>query len=155
MIRRSLVGLALLASVVAVPTVSAQAPVVSDSGIKATSAIMRVSLYRYADGMQQAALEDMRTHLIPLWEAQRVAGIIVNYSTMTNTTASSKDDWQFGVVLTYKNWAAIDSLGARIGPITLKHYGSAAARTAANQARAKLRVQVSSNLINASSYSRP
>lgn len=155
MIRRSLVRLALLASVVAVPVASAQAPAVSDSGIKATSAIMRVSLYRYADGMQQAVLNDMRTHLIPIWEAQRAAGIIVNYSTMTNTTASSKDDWQFGVVLTYKNWAAIDSLGARNGPITLKHYGSAEARTAANQARAKMRVQVSSNLINASSYSRP
>lgn len=94
MIRHTLVGLALLVSVVAVPAASAQAPAVADSGIKATSAILRVSLYRYADGMQQAAPADMRTHLIPIWEAYRAAGIIQNYSTMTNTTASSKDDWQ-------------------------------------------------------------
>ena len=59
MVRRSLVRLALLASVVAVPAVSAQAPVVADSGIKPTTAIMRVSLSRYVDGMQQAVLEDM------------------------------------------------------------------------------------------------
>jgi hypothetical protein len=155
MIRRSLVRLALLASVVVVPAVSAQAPAVADSGIKATQAILRVSLYRYADGMQQAVIDDMRTHLIPIWEAQRVAGTILNYSTMTNSTASSKDDWQFGVVLTYKNWGAIDSLGARNGPITLKHYGTAAARTAANDARAKMRILVSTNLVTASSYTKP
>lgn len=156
MIRRSPFGLALVASVFAVSAVSAQpaTPTIADSGIKATTAIMRVSLYRYADGMQQAVLDDMRTHLIPIWEAQRAAGVLVNYSTMTNATASSKDDWQLGIVLTYKNWGAIDSLGARNPPITLKHYGSAAARTAANDARAKMRILVSTNLITASSYSR-
>jgi len=154
MIRRSLVGLALLACLVAVPVVSAQAPAVSDSGFKATPALLRVSLYRFADGMQQAVLDDMRTHLIPIWEAQRAAGLIVNYSTMTNVTASSKDDWQFGIVLTYKNYAALDSLGAKTAPITLKHYGTAAARTAANDARAKLRTLISTNLVTAQTYSK-
>jgi hypothetical protein len=155
MSRRFLVRLALLASVTAVPTVSAQAPsALADSGFTATSAVLRVTLWRYADGMQQAALADMRTHLVPIWEAYKAAGIILDYSTMTNATASSKDDWQLGIVLTYKNFAALDSLAPRQAPITLKHYGSAAARTAANEARAKLRVLVSSNLVNATSYTR-
>jgi len=154
MIRRSLLGLALLASVVAVPAVSAQAAAVADSGIAATGAVMRVSLYRYADGMQQAVQADMRTHLIPTWEAQRAAGILVNYATMTNASPSSRDDWQFGIALTYKNWAALDSIGARTGPITLKHYGSAEARTAALEARNRMRVLISSTLINATSYAR-
>ena len=155
MSRRVLVRLALLASVTAVPAVSAQAPAaLADSGFTATSAVLRVSLWRYADGMQQAALADMRTHLVPIWEAQKAAGIILDYSTMTNTTASSKEDWQFGIVFTYKNFAALDSLGPRVAPITLKHYGSAAARTAANDARAKMRILVSSDLVNATSYTR-
>jgi len=155
MVRRSFVRLALLASFVAVPAASAQAPAaVSDSGITATPALLRVTLWRYADGMQQAAVADMLTHLIPVWEALRAAGIILNYSTMTNATASSKDDWQFGIVLTYKNYAALDSLGAKQAAITLKHYGSAAARTAAAEARAKMRMQVSSNLVNARSYTK-
>ena len=155
MARRFLIRLALLASVVVVPTASAQAPVtLADSGFTATNAVLRVSLYRYADGMQQAVLEDMRRHLIPIWEAYKTAGIIVNYSTMTNATASSKDDWQLGIVLTYANYAALDSLGARMAPITLKHYGTAAARTAANEARAKMRILVSTNLVNATNYSR-
>ena len=153
MIRRSLLGLA-LAGVVVVPALSAQAATVADSGIAATGAVMRVSLYRYADGMQQAVQADMRMHLIPTWEAQRAAGILVNYATMTNATPSSKDDWQFGIALTYKNWAALDSIGAKIGPITLKHYGSAEARTAALEARNRMRVLISSTLINATSYAR-
>jgi hypothetical protein len=160
MIRRSLAGLALVASVVSVPSASAQvpaapaAPAVADSGIKTTNIIMRVNLYRFAEGMQQAALADLRTHLIPVWEAEKAAGIIVGYSTMANFNPSSRDDWQLGVTLSYKNYAALDSLGARIAPITLKHYGSAAARTAAADARAKLRVLMSSQLINVATYSR-
>ena len=154
MIRRSLLGLAFLSSIVAVPAISAQGAAVADSGIAATGAVMRVSLYRYADGMQQAVQADMRMHLIPTWEAQRAAGILVNYATMTNASPSSKDDWQFGIALTYKNWAALDSIGAKIAPITLKHYGSAEARTAALQARNRMRVLISSTLINAASYAR-
>lgn len=157
MIRHSLIGLALVASVVMSPAASAQAaaPVVADSGIKPTNGIMRVSLYRFADGMQAAAMADLRTHLVPVWEAQKEAGIIVNYSTMNNVTQSSRDDWQFATAITYRNFAALDSLGARSGPISLKHYGSAAARTAAAEARVKLRTLVSSELVSISSYARP
>jgi hypothetical protein len=155
MVRRFLTGLALAASVVAVPSASAQAPAApADSGIKQNNALIRVSLYRFADGMQPAAVADMRTHLIPIWEAEKQAGILVGYSTMANVTANSAEDWQFGIVLTYKNFAALDSLGARTNAITLKHYGSAAARTATNEARGKLRKLVSTNLANVSTYSR-
>ena len=156
MVRRSLLRLALVASAVAVPAVSAQAPAptVSDSGFTASPAVLRVSLYRYADGMQQAVIDDMRMHLVPIWEAYKAAGIILSYSTMTNATASSKDDWQFGIVFTYANYAALDGLGAKTAPITLKHYGTAAARTAANDARNKMRTLVSTNLVNVSTYTR-
>jgi hypothetical protein len=74
---------------------------------------------------------------------------------MANVTASSADDWQFGIVLTYKNFAAMDSLGARTNAITLKHHGSDAVRTATNDARAKLRKLVSTNLVSVATYSRP
>ena len=153
MVRRLVAGLAMIASVAA--AAAAQAPATpADSGIKPSSAIMRVSLYRFADGMQPATITDMRTHLIPIWEAEKQAGIIVGYSTMANVTASSANDWQFGIVLTYKNFAAMDSLGARTNAITLKHYGSEMARTASNEARAKLRTLVSTNLVNVATYRR-
>lgn len=104
--------------------------------------------------MSLAALADLRTHLVPVWEAQKQAGLIVGYSTMANPNPSRPDDWQLGIAITYRNYAALDSIGAKSGPITLKHYGSAEARTAAGDARAKLRVLISSNLVNVSSYSR-
>jgi len=155
MVRRTLVGLALVVSVASAPSASAQgAPAIADSGIKATNVIMRVSLYRFAEGMQQAALADIRTHLIPIWEAEKAAGIIVGYSTMANFNPSSRDDWQFGITLSYKNNAGLDSLGARTDPIVNKHYGSEAARTAAGDARAKLRVLMSSQLVTVATYSR-
>lgn len=158
MVARSLGALALLASICVAPRASAQVagpPAVADSGIKSTNVISRVSLYRFAEGKQMEALADLRTHLIPVWEAEKQAGIIVNYSTMANITQSSPNDWQLGIVISYKNFQTLDSLGARINPITLRHYGSAAARTAAAEARAKLRVLVSSQLVNISTYSRP
>lgn len=156
MYRRFFAGLAIVASVAIAPSLAAQvaADAPSDSGIKQTSSIMRVTLYRWAEGMQAAGQADMRMHLVPVWEAQKQAGILLDYSTMTNLTASGPEDWQFGVVLVYKNFAAMDSLGARNAPITLKHYGTAAARTAAGDARAKLRKQISTNLVNGQRYSR-
>ena len=158
MVRRSFVGLVLVAATIGSAPAGAQgagAPAVADSGIKSTGAIMRVSLYRFAEGKQQEALADMRTHLIPIWEAQKTAGTLMGYSTMNNPNPSSPDDWQLGIALTYKNNAALDSLGARNAPITLKHYGTAEARTAANEARAKLRILMSSNQIGVQTYSRP
>lgn len=154
MVRRLVVGLALVASALVVSPASAQAPAVSDSGFTASNAVMRVSLYRIVDGQGAALFADMRTHLVPIWEAQRQAGIILNYSTMNNPNPTSPNDWQLGIVLTYKNYAALDSLGARSAPITLKHYGTAEARTAANDARNKLRTLVSSQLVNVTTYTK-
>jgi len=152
MVRRLVVGLALVASAVVVSPASAQA--VSDSGITATNAVMRVSLYRIADGQGPTLMQDLRTHLVPAWEAQRQAGIILNYSTMANPNPTSPNDWQMGIVITYQNYAALDSVGARSGPITLKHYGTAEARMAGGEARNKLRTLISSQLITVASFSR-
>lgn len=154
---RSILGLALVAgALAAVQPLAAQAPApaVSDSGFTGTTVVMRVSLYRYADGMQAAANADMFMHLIPIWEAQKAAGLILSYSIMNNPNPSSKDDWQFGIVFSYPNYAALDGFGAKNQPITLKHYGTAEKRTAANDARGKLRTLVSSNLINTTTFTR-
>jgi hypothetical protein len=111
--------------------------------------VSRVLLMRVNPGMGQEFNRDMRQHLLPVWEEEKAAGILVNYSVFTNTTASSPDDWGVGYTLTYPNWAALDSLGARTGPITLRHYGSAEARTAAGMRRDQLRTVVQSMLLRA------
>jgi len=136
-------------------SLTAQGAAPADSGIQATTIIMRVNYFRWADGMQGAGLTDLRTHLVPIWEAEKKAGILQSYSLLINTTPASPNDWTFAIALGYKNYAAMDSLGPRTGAITLKHYGSADARTAANQARQKLRIPVSTKLVNNVTFSRP
>jgi hypothetical protein len=153
---RFLVALGLVAFAATAPPVAAQPqPPVADSGIKRTTSITRVNFFRFPDATAAAAANrDMLEHLVPIWEAEKKAGLLVAYSTMTNATRTSETDWQLGIVLTYRNWAALDSVGAKAGPITLAHYGTAEARTAANDRRGKLRIAVSSVLVTGTSYSR-
>jgi len=50
-------------------------------------------------------------------------------------TADEPGDWDVAVAFQYKNLAALDGLGERTDPITLKTYGSADARRQANLKR--------------------
>jgi hypothetical protein len=120
----------------------------ADTGMTLTpGAVMRVILLRPNPGMAPEVMRDIRQHLLPILEEEKAAGILVNYSIMTNTTTDSPEDWSVGYTLTYPNWAALDSVGARTNPITLRHYGSAEARTAAATHRAQLGTVVHSGLV--------
>ena len=155
MTSRLATALMLLALAAMAAPAAAQTPPVADSGIKRTMSISRVIFYRFADGASQAAANrDMLEHLVPVWEAEKKAGILKAYSTMTNVTRAAENDWQLGITLSYKNYAALDSLGPKTDAITLAHYGTAEARTAAGAARAKLRIPVSSILVAETGYSR-
>jgi len=74
---------------------------------------------------------DLRQNGKPILEAYKTAGIIEDYTITLKTTSDGEDDWDVSIIVKYKNFAALDGLAARTDPITLKHYGSAAARTAA------------------------
>lgn len=97
---------------------------------------------------------DIVDNLIPVWEEFKKAGIIVSYSMFNKATLENPDDWGFGTTLTFANYAALDNLGAKINPITLKHYGTAEKRAAAATARNGLRTVVSSFLVTTPSYTR-
>ena len=122
----------------------------ADTGMTLTPGpVIRVVFMRVNTGMGPEFQRDMRQHLLPIWDEEKRAGILVDYSVFTNSTTSSPDDWGVGYSLVYSNWAALDSLGARTGPITLRHYGSAEARTAAGMRRDQLRTVVQSMLLRA------
>jgi len=142
-------ALALVAAAVAVsPLHAQQVPNPADSGVTMSAGpVMRVSYFKVNLGMSQESGRDIRQHLVPIWEAEKAAGIILSYTVVTNLTTDSPDDWTVAFALTYPNFAALDSLGARTEPITLRHYGSAEARTAAGDRRAQLRTLVRSSLM--------
>src|SRR5260370_12440174 len=123
--------LVLLLSMFVLPwaQVGAQQPA---GGVKVTpSAVTRVILIKVNPGQRPVFDQDMMDNMIPIYEEEKKAGIIANYEIFNNVTTNGPNDWGVGVALTYPNYATLDTLGERADPITLKHYGSAEKRQAA------------------------
>ncbi len=93
----------------------------------------------------------IRTHSMPLMEEQKKQGLIVSYGYFTKPTTEGPGDWDLGLVVTYKNYAdAVDfnaDRNAKFDAISLAHYGSAEARTKANDGANLLRTVVKSELV--------
>jgi hypothetical protein len=74
-------------------------------------------------GRSDAFYADFKTNSIPLFEAEKSAGLIVSYRCFLNETANSNEDWNFGYAIVYQNMAALDGIGDKIYPLRMKHYG--------------------------------
>jgi len=90
-------------------------------------AVERVVLIHIMPGHFDAFMADIKTNVVPLWEAQKKAGLIQDYAMFLNTTRSSSDEWDFGYELTYKNMAALDGLPDKVYEMRMKHYGDQSA----------------------------
>jgi hypothetical protein len=97
--------------------------------------VSRVVLIRVKPGHNDQFWADVRQHLKPVYDEEKRQGILSDWSVATKATTDGSEDWGVALVLTYPNWAALDNLGPRTDPITLAHYGSAANRSAAGNAR--------------------
>lgn len=119
-----------------------------------TTAVSRVTLFKILPGQGAAHNQDVLDHLIPIYEEYKKAGIIVSYSFFGKSTLESPDDWTFGTMLTYPNYAGLDNLGSRTNAITLKHYGTAERRTLVGNGRNAIRTAMSSQLVTNQAFSR-
>jgi hypothetical protein len=108
---------ALCLSLLGVSTAVAQVPYTEGN-------VDRVVLIHVLPGHFDAFMADIKANVIPIWEAQKKAGLILNYATFLNTTRSSSDEWDFGYELTYKNMAALDGLPDKVYEMRMKQYGS-------------------------------
>ncbi len=115
--------------------------------------VSRVLLDKVNPGQRAAFDQDVMTNLIPVYEEEKKAGILIGYQFFNNVTTDNPSDWTVAIVLTYPNFATLDTLADKADPITLKHYGSAAKRQAAAEHRNQIRTEVSSRLIRTISYS--
>ena len=97
--------------------------------------VTRINLVRIVPGHGDMFWQDIRQNLRPIWEEYKRRGIIADYTVGTKVTTDDPDDWNVVFTTSYKNWSALDDLAARTDPVTLAHYGSAANRTAAGNAR--------------------
>jgi hypothetical protein len=85
--------------------------------------VERVILLRILPGHFNAAMEDMKKNLQPIWEAEKSAGLIESYQVFFNQTKANADDWDTGISLTYKNMAALDGIGMKVLDLRMKQYG--------------------------------
>jgi len=71
-------------------------------------------------------------------EAEKKAGLILNYEVLT-VEPRGADDPDIYLVITYKNWAAFDGLGAKLDALEAQAYGTADKANQAAVERGKMR----------------
>jgi hypothetical protein len=130
----------LCVSLVVVSAASAQVPVKEGN-------VERVVLIHINAGHGDAFWADMKKNTLPIWEAQKAAGLIVEYQWFVNQTTSNGDDWNVGYSLVYKNMAALDGLADKAYEIRMKHYGDSGAEQKVVDKRVENAHVVSSFLI--------
>ena len=100
-------------------------------------AVSRVTYFDVLPGKNGDFTTFIRTHSMPIMEEQKKQGLIVSYGYFTKPTTEGSGDWDLGLIVTYKNYAdAVDfnaERNAKFDAIGLAHYGTADARTKANE----------------------
>jgi hypothetical protein len=81
-----------------------------------------------------------------IMDAQKAAGVIVDYSVYT-VTPRGLDDPDIYLVTVYKNMAALDGLDEKTDAIYQKTVGDLSQQNAASIARGKLRTQLGSQML--------
>src|SRR5215475_13482736 len=85
--------------------------------------VTRVTLAQILPGHFNAFMDDLKTNIKPIWEAEKKTGLIENYSIFLNSTKANPDDWDIGFTLSYKNFAALDGLAQKVLDLRMKQYG--------------------------------
>jgi hypothetical protein len=85
--------------------------------------VSRVTLVHILPGHFNAFMNDLKTNIKPIWDAEKSSGLIQDYGIFLNQTKASIDDWDIGFILTYKNFAALDGLGMKVLELRMKQYG--------------------------------
>ena len=117
----------------------------------AAGPVCRVTLTGTKPGKNADFIRFRRENNKPIFDEQIKQGLIVSYTYYSKPINLGPDDWDIALVVCFKNYAdAIDSNPARdekLNQISLKHFGSAEARTKAMNGLNDLRDVVSSTLI--------
>jgi hypothetical protein len=103
-------------SLATIPAAHAQVPYTQGT-------VQRIVHVHILPGHAAAFYADFKANSIPLFEAEKSAGLIVSYRTFLNETANSTEDWDFGYAIVYQNMGALDGLPDKVYPLRMKHYG--------------------------------
>jgi hypothetical protein len=90
---------------------------------------------------------DLRQNVRPLYDEYKRQGLIQDYSVGLKTTADGPGDWDVALVLTFKNWAALDAFATKGDSVSMRYYGSYGKRSEAGVKRSDAATLHSSFLV--------
>jgi hypothetical protein len=109
-------------------------------------AVLNVGSIRTEPGMFDEYMNFLATTYKQNMEAQKAAGIILDYSVYV-AVPRGPDDPDIYLVTVYKNMAALDGLAEKTDPIMQKLFGDMSQRSAATISRGKMRMVLGSERI--------
>ena len=135
-------ALALLAVVL-----SFTAPPIQAQEHYALGPVSRIILVSIKPGKGSEFWTDLRQRVRPLYDEYKRQGLIQDYSLGLKTTADGPEDWDVAVVLTFKNWAALDTFATKGDSVSKSYYGTYSKRSEAGAKRSEYSIINSSFLI--------
>jgi len=113
--------------------------------------VWRVTYYATKPGKNADYTKFRREHTQLILDEVKKQGLILDYKWFTKPTTEGANDWDLALALMFRNYAeALDfneERANKLNEITLKHYGTAEARTKAGDSQRDLREVVSSHLV--------
>lgn len=109
--------------------------------------INRIILVDIKPGKASAFWTDLRQNLRPLYDEYKRQGLIEDYSVGVKSTSEGVDDWDAVLILTFRNWAALDTFATKGDSVSMRYFGSYAKRGDSGAKRSEAGNVVSSILV--------
>jgi hypothetical protein len=109
--------------------------------------IQRIILLDIKPGKASEFWTDLRQNVRPLYDEYKRQGLIQDYSVSLKTTAEGPQDWDVALVLTFKNWGALDTFSTKGDSVSARYYGSYGKRSEAGAKRSEAATLYSSFLV--------
>jgi len=113
--------------------------------------VWRITYYKIKPGKGTEYIKYIREHSVPIYDEEKRQGLILDYKYFSQPTNDGTSDWDIAFGVSFSNYAAALDYDAekskKAMEISLKHHGSAEARTKAIEQRNQMRDMVASQLI--------
>ncbi len=105
--------------------------------------VIRLTYYEIKPGKGAEYIKFLREHTKPILDEQKKQGLILDWNYLSQPTNNGAGDWDVAQAIMFKTYAeALDydeERARKFNEIGLKHYGSAEARTKANNSLNEMR----------------
>jgi hypothetical protein len=109
--------------------------------------VNRVILVDIKPGKARDFWTDLRQNLRPLYDEYKRQGLIQNYSVGVKSTTEGPQDWDAVIILTFKNYAALDTFATKGDSVSMRYFGSYDKRTESGTKRSEAATTVGSYLV--------